>query len=151
MRVCFDSNVVIDIMGKSKERFASLCAYDVVLNGGHEPVIPLFTTTDIVYVLRRSYLGTQKTKEALNHILTMFELLDGHPLDCKRAHESDMPDYEDALIAFAAQRQGVDFIVTRNKRDFAHSPIPALTPEEFVKLLKPKSFTYTEVDYPQTV
>jgi predicted nucleic acid-binding protein len=150
MKVCFDSNIVIDIMGKTKEQFASLCAYDVVLSGGHEPVIPMFATTDIAYVLRRSYLDARRTKTALEHILTMFELLDGHPLDCKRAYESDMPDYEDALIAFAAQRQGVDFIVTRNKRDFAHSPVPALTPEEFVELFKPGTITYADVDCSQS-
>lgn len=133
-------------MGKTEAQFASLCAYDVVLSNGHEPVIPMFTTTDIVYVLQRSYLDKKETEEALEHILTLFEFLDGHPLDCRRALESGMPDYEDALIAFAAQRQGVDFIVTRNKKDFANSPIPALTPGEFVELFKPKSISYMELN-----
>ncbi|MDR2106162.1 MAG: hypothetical protein LBP24_01995 [Coriobacteriales bacterium] len=79
----------------------------------------------------------------------MFELLDGHPLDCRQALQSDMPDYEDALIAFAARRQEVDFIVTRNKKDFANSPVPALTPGEFVELFKPGSTSYAEFDIPQ--
>jgi hypothetical protein len=118
----------------------------VVLSRGYEPVIPMFTTTDIAYVLHRSYLAKEEAKVALERILTMFELLDGHPLDCMQAFESEMPDYEDALIAFAAQRQEVDFIITRNKKDFVASPIPALTPEEFVSLFAPKGVTYAEMD-----
>jgi hypothetical protein len=83
---------------------------------------------------------------SLRQILLKVELLDGHPLDCKWALESEMPDYEDALIAFAAQRQGVDFIITRNKKDFAASPVPALTPGEFIELFKRGDSTYVELD-----
>jgi hypothetical protein len=82
----------------------------------------------------------------LADLFTLFDLLDGHPLDCKQAFESEMPNYEDALIAFAAQRNGIDFIITRNKRDFAHSPVPALTPREFVELYKPKDVSYAVVE-----
>lgn len=146
MRVCFDSNVVIDIMGKSQELFASFCAYDVVLINGYDPVIPMFTTTDIAYILQRSYLSKEKSREAIEQILLMFTLLDGHPLDCRMALDSGMPDYEDALIAFSAKRNGVDIIVTRNKKDFAASPVPALTPEEFVKLFKPEGIDYAMLD-----
>lgn len=57
-----------------------------------------------------------------------------------------MPDYEDALIAYAALRQGVNFIITRNKKDFARSPVPALAPEEFIALYKPTCLDYDEVE-----
>ena len=53
-----------------------------------------------------------------------------------RAHETLQGDYEDDLIACSAKRNDVDVIVTRNKRDFAKSPVPALTPEEFVSALQ---------------
>jgi predicted nucleic acid-binding protein len=146
MRVCFDSNVVIDIMGKSQQFFASLCAYDVVLTNNYDPVIPMFATTDIAFILQRSYLDKQKAREAIEQILVMFTLLDGHPLDCRLALDSNMTDYEDALIAFSAKRNGVDIIITRNKKDFVASPVPALTPEEFVELFKPKGIDYAELD-----
>ncbi len=44
-------------------------------------------------------------------------------------------DFEDALQAAAAQSAAVDFIVTRNVKDFRRSPIPALSPETFLKRL----------------
>lgn len=51
---------------------------------------------------------------------------------------------EDGIIAFAAQHNKVDAIVTRNNRDYALSPVPALTPEEFVRAYKPASIDYAE-------
>ena len=54
--------------------------------------------------------------------------------------------YDIALIAHAAERQNVDFIVTRNKKDFAHSPVPSLTPTEFVEIYKPTCLDYEEVE-----
>ena len=57
-----------------------------------------------------------------------------------------MPDSEDARIAHAAERQNVDFIVTRNKKDFAHSPVPAHTPTEIGEIYKATCLDYEEVE-----
>jgi predicted nucleic-acid-binding protein len=133
---------VIDIFGKTEDFFYSYSAYDVALTQGFATCIPMFATADIAYILKRSYLGTQDTRRALANLLELFEIIDGHPQDCLQAINSTMPDYEDALIAFAAKRNDVDFIITRNKRDFVHSPVPALTPEEFVHLYNPENVTY---------
>jgi predicted nucleic acid-binding protein len=147
MKICFDSNVVLDILSNNDQCFASLTAYDVSVINKDEQYVPMFTTSDIYYILRHSYTLRKDTAvKALTTLFELFELLDGHPLDCKQALESEMSDYEDALIAFAAQRQGVDFIITRNKKDFAASPVPALTPTEFIELFKPKTITYAQFD-----
>ena len=57
------------------------------------------------------------------------------------------PKLEDDLIACSAKRNDVDVIVTRNKRDFAKSPVPALTPEEFVSAYKPVDMEYELVEF----
>ena len=41
-------------------------------------------------------------------------------------------DYEDAIQMVCAQRMKVDFIVTRNIRNFIDSKIPAMKPEELL-------------------
>ena len=41
-------------------------------------------------------------------------------------------DYEDAVVAASAQKAGCRYIVTRNPRDFSLSPVPAVTPGEFL-------------------
>ena len=48
-----------------------------------------------------------------------------------------MADFEDALQVAAASACGARSIVTRNARDFARSPIPAVTPAEALARLMP--------------
>ena len=46
-----------------------------------------------------------------------------------------MGDFEDAMQVAAARACDAEFIVTRNERDFAQSPIPALSPADAVARL----------------
>ena len=46
-------------------------------------------------------------------------------------------DYEDALQNVCAERMKADYIITRNKRDFAGSKVPAFSPEEFLEIDAP--------------
>jgi predicted nucleic acid-binding protein len=45
---------------------------------------------------------------------------------------SKVIDFEDALQTETAIHCGADVIVTRNTKDFRHSPIPVLTPSQFL-------------------
>jgi PIN domain-containing protein len=49
-----------------------------------------------------------------------------------RARTLDCSDFEDAVVASAAEASGCEIIITRNIGDFADAPIPAVTPEEFL-------------------
>ena len=46
-----------------------------------------------------------------------------------------MTDYEDALLAYCARRHRVDYIITRNVKHFAGSPIVATLPGDFLETL----------------
>ena len=43
-----------------------------------------------------------------------------------------LTDFEDAALASAAEAAGCELIITRNVADFGSSPVPAVTPEEFL-------------------
>ena len=43
-----------------------------------------------------------------------------------------MADFEDAVVAVVAETTRSKFIITRNVGDFAHSPIPAIAPVDFL-------------------
>ncbi len=46
-------------------------------------------------------------------------------------------DFEDNLHIACAVQARLDAIVTRNRKDFAGSPVPVLTPAELLTLLAP--------------
>ena len=55
-------------------------------------------------------------------------------VDIHTAIMRSMPDFEDAVVDAVAARNGADYILTRNIRDFAGSSVPAITPAEFLKV-----------------
>ena len=51
------------------------------------------------------------------------------------AYASGQPDIEDAAQLAAAIATGIEVIVTRDPRGFSGSPIPVLSPDEFLQQL----------------
>ncbi|MCL2808010.1 MAG: hypothetical protein FWD27_07655 [Coriobacteriia bacterium] len=90
--------------------------------------------------------SSNEAKEALLQLLDVAEILDARSVDVKRALKSHMPDYEDALLAQMAHRNHVDIIITRNTKDFEHSPVPAMAPRQFIELYKPNNVEYAVFD-----
>ena len=105
--------------------------------------MPMFTSSDIAYILYRNGFRGGQLHERMQNLFEMFDIFDGQPSDSFQALESGMTDYEDALLAYAAKRNNIDLIVTRNKKDFAHSPVDVITPQEFVELFKPPNVSYS--------
>lgn len=145
MKVLFDTNVIIDIWKKDDFFFNSFASYDICTLRQWETCIAATSIPDLEYLLvARGVLSHHEVRAAMGNLLEMFDVVDVSKCDCVLAHESDMPDMEDAIIAFSAMRNKVDTIVTRNERDYELSPIPALTPQEFVSAYKPANINYAE-------
>lgn len=147
MKVCFDTCSVVDILGESDWFFPAYCAYDVAVLRGFQPCLSVSSTTDICYLLHaRGFLSQKRAREVMSDTFDLFDLFENTPHDCKLAIQSNMRSYEDALIAYSAHNAGVDIIITRNKKDFKDSPVPALTPEEFLRGFKPQNITYDKME-----
>lgn len=148
MKVLFDTCVVIDILGKTSFFKDAFSAYDVALFKKMDVCLSASSTTDIVYVLAsRGFMSRENARNLALDLFELFDIVDTTKSDVRMASESVMEDYEDALIAYAALRSGVDFIITRNTKDFEHSPVPVMTPDSFVSLHKPTCLEYEEVPF----
>ena len=83
------------------------------------------------------YTHNDKTsRETLNKLFTLFDVLDTSGIDCRKAVPSPVSDFEDAVMIETALRSEVDFVVTRNTEDFAQSPVPVLSPKDFLEKLQ---------------
>lgn len=142
MKVCFDANVVIDIATRDNWFLNSYASYDVSAMRKFDACISASSLSDIVYVLHRRGLTRSQAVNSVPLLLEMFDVFDVFRTDCEQAIATDMSDFEDALLACAACRNGVDLIVTRNTKDFANSPVKAIEPEEFVREFKFDNVTY---------
>ncbi|MBC7075710.1 MAG: hypothetical protein H5T98_06535 [Syntrophomonadaceae bacterium] len=61
---------------------------------------------------------------------------DGYTMEDVRREQNafhpDVDDFEDELISVCAKRTKMDYIITRNTKNFTNSPVPAVTPEDFL-------------------
>ena len=145
MKVCFDVNAIVYLYTSAPQQAEVLFAYDVALTRGFQTVMAASSLADTHYVLRKCGLKGEALETAMDALFQMSDIFDCTGQDGMNAHHSDMADYEDALIAESALRNGVDVILTYNVKDFENSPVAAQLPADFIRAFKPASVEYAEV------
>ena len=133
MRAFIDTCVVIDAL-QSREPF-SKDAQDIFLAAANNlflGYISAKSVTDVYYLMHRHTHDDKASRDILNKLFALFDVLDTAGIDCRKAVLSP----EDAVMVETALRSEVDCIVTRNLRDFTKSPVPVYEPKAFLKLLE---------------
>lgn len=133
MKALIDTNVILDALISraphhiSAERLLLFVAEDKL-----KAAITASSVTDIYYLLYKYFHDADQAKQVLLKLFRLFEVLDVTGSDCEKALSMPMQDYEDALLATCAKRRKLDLIITRNLKDFAESPVKAITPDDFL-------------------
>lgn len=148
MRLCFDTNIVIDILARADAYPSSYFACDIANLRRFESFIPASSVTDIAYVLHRCGQGSLRIRKSLKKVYELFDIFDVNRSDCVIATDSDMPDIEDAIIATAALRNEIDLIISRDETGFTRSFVPVMTPSDFVKQFCPPNYEYDSIETP---
>ncbi len=136
MRVLLDTCVILDAL-ESRQPFSKdaeelfLAAANNLFTG----CITAKASTDIYYLMHRHTHSDKASREVLNKLFSLFEVVDTAGMDCRRAIPSPVLDFEDAVMIETAARTEVDYIVTRNIKDFARSSVSILTPKDFLSKL----------------
>ena len=66
-------------------------------------------------------------------LTSLFTVVDLREADLIKAADLDFADYEDALQSVCATRANVNYIVTRNIKDFKNSTVAAIKPSELIE------------------
>lgn len=132
MNVLFDTNVLLDI-ALAREPFvaASMEAWSVVALSGEKPLVAPHSLATFDYIVRQAH-GRRVAAEAVRDLMSTGEIATFDDACAREALEMKFADFDDAMVAAAAQNAGADCILTRNLGDFKNSPIPCKTPEEFL-------------------
>ena len=135
MRVLFDTNVLIDFL-LDRTPFADPAA-DLLSRADRGEIQGLacansFTT--IFYLVRKA-VGKA---DARRHIVALLSILEVAPVNratLEHAADSNLRDFEDAVIVESGRQANADCIVTRNEIDFSGSPVPVHSPVAMLGLL----------------
>lgn len=130
--ILLDLNVILDVVQKREPHYNASAAVLGKVTDGHVPAcLPAHAFTTLHYLVAR-HQTEPVANRVVDWLLRYFEVAGTTRRELEVARALDWPDFEDAVVAAAAESSSCTHIVTRNVRDFRDSPMPALTPEEFL-------------------
>jgi predicted nucleic acid-binding protein len=97
------------------------------------------TLIDIFYIAQKHTRSIEQARQAVAEILTVMTICPVDRAVLESAFNSGLTDFEDAVQIFCAVTQGLDAILTRDKRGFVSSPVPVLSIGELLQQLRSKS------------
>jgi len=133
MKIVIDNNVILDIF-QNREPFVQFSSrvLRLVEIKQVKGYVTANSITDIHYVLSRSLKDKEKVYEAIDVLLQLIDIIDVTAKDVSKAFHPDVGDFENELISVCAERAKMNYIITRNTKDFTNSPVPAITPDDFL-------------------
>ena len=134
MRVLIDTNVLIDHIAQ-REPFCQN-ARKIILACAKKTLSGCMTAqsvADAYYILRKNVDESERRRILLYlcNILTVMSVRKSGLVSALQ--NKAFSDFEDCLQSGCAAAFHADYIITRNEKDFAVSPIPAISPETFCK------------------
>ena len=134
--IFLDTNIVIDFLA-DREPFSLDAAklFNLSVLGKVKIYISAVSYNNIYYILRQS-LSNSETIKLLDELSEMAEIADVTKNVIKKSLKTDFKDFEDAIQYYCAlSLNKIDFIVTRNTKDFKKSTLSIMTAAEAVGYL----------------
>lgn len=133
--VCIDSDVIIDVI-IDREPFVE--HPEIILSRSAKSeiggFISLVTLANVHYLASRQ-IGKEKSMQFVWALLQIVDVLDSNTEIAKMAAYSSFSNFEDAIQNYSAEnKKSIEFILTRNVKDYRGSSLTVLSPSEFLKL-----------------
>jgi len=134
--IFLDTNIVIDFLA-NRQPFSLDAAklFNLGVDGKVKIYISAVSYNNIYYVIRQS-LSRDAAIKLLGELAEISEITDTTNTIIRQSLKTDFKDYEDAIQYYCALSiPDIDFIVTRNTKDFKKSSLPVFTPAEAIAAL----------------
>ena len=130
-----DSDVLLDVL-LERHPFAEPARQllDLIETRRLEAGVAWHSISNIHYVAAPK-AGYEPTLEFIRHLATVLRVPRTDNDSVLLAADLNLNDFKDAKKVAAAAVCGAEYIVTRNRRDFRDSPIPAIEPQDALVLL----------------
>jgi len=135
-RIVIDINILMDFLFKREGHEKAAEIFRICLKGEIKGFICAHEITTLFYFLNKAVKDKIKIKKSLSCIMNRFEIIEVNAKILNKALISEMDDYEDAVIEASSVDKKVEYILTRNIKDFKKSIVNAITPEELLVILK---------------
>lgn len=134
MRVYLDTCIIIDYLSKREPFFSDAeNIFKLIANNKIYAYVSASSITDIHYILKHFFNNEKITRKHLINLTSLVEIIDILAYNIKTIFDSPINDFEDALIEELSYQLKLDYIVTRNTKDYKNSRIKVITPKQILK------------------
>lgn len=139
MKVLIDTNVIIDAL-TSREPWNENAETIFIMAANHmmDMYITASSATDIYYLVRKYLHSADQAKQVMEKLYSLVGILTVSAAECIDALASSVSDYEDAVVERVSVKANVDYIITRNVKDYQQGMVKAISPNDFIILMKGK-------------
>ncbi|MCW7466055.1 PIN domain-containing protein [Leptospira levettii] len=134
--VYLDSDIIIDYLYAREPFFQeSVQLISLIENKQIKGSISSLIVWNIFYILAK-YTNEKTARELIKEFITIIEII---PIDEKIINQglnSSIKDFEDSIQYFAAKSKKIEYLITRNKKDYPDGEIKPLSPKEFLTIFK---------------
>jgi len=136
-RLFLDTNIIFDLL-LERFPFYNAAAKIATLSdkGKITMVVSALSYATTNYFLCKHEKSTEGAKNKLRKFKVISEISDLDALTIEKGLNSKFSDFEDSLQYFSALKSECSIIITRNGKDFKHSLLPVMTPEEYLASIK---------------
>ena len=137
MRIYIDTNVIIDFLAQREPFYKD--ALELFTRIAEDDDLLAYTSvkslTDVYYVIHRSTHDRNETGKLIVQLISLLNVADNTDIDLLKSFSCKTSDFEDNLISRLSSRMMLDYIVSRNVKDFYPSVVKAITPRECLDIL----------------
>ena len=136
MKILLDTCVILDAL-EERDPFAKDAQQIILMIACNsvEGYISATSITDIFYLYRKFTHDSATARKSIQKLLSFMKIADITESDCLGAVFSGTKDLEDEVQMEMAKRMSLDYIITRNIKDYQESSVPAILPKDFLKIL----------------
>ena len=132
--ILIDLNIILDYLNKREGHEKAL---EIIIQCCLKKIkgfICAHEITTLSYFLEKESKDKNKTIKTISGILEMFEIIEINKTILEKALLLNINDYEDSVIVASASEKRINYIITKNIKDFKNSQIKALLPEEYLAI-----------------
>jgi predicted nucleic acid-binding protein len=138
IRILLDLNILLDVLQKREPFFKdSSLVLSLIEEGTIDGFISAHSVTTLMYLLAKDK-SIDLAKIVLTSLLQFLKVIRVDQSTIEQALNLPYKDFEDAVQMIAALQSRLDFLVTRNPRDYPHPAVPVLQPVELLKIIPAK-------------
>ena len=133
--VLIDLNILLDVLQKRAQFYeASARLLGAVELGKVRGLVAAHSLTTFFYLIRKDR-SVADARATITNLLQFIEIAPINQTTIEQALNLDYRDFEDAVQMISAVQCKVDYLITRNEKDYQPALLPVLQPVDFLGAL----------------